>query len=110
LLILLDTVAAPLPSIGRACFYRYAASRRARVLRIGRTTPLSRKLSEDLCLFAVSLRPPAPRLDSPSAARASMPFKQYKITPGDWRNLEKWDGYRIAVGDMADWTLVEAEV
>jgi hypothetical protein len=66
--------------------------------------------------FAVSLRPFAPRLHSSSAARASTPFKEYKITPGDWRNREKCDAYRIAVGDMADrtnaerapWTLIEA--
>jgi hypothetical protein len=69
------------------------------------------------CPFAVSLRPFAPRLHSSSAARASTPFKEYKITPGDWRNREKCDAYRIAVGDMADrtnaerapWTLVEAK-
>jgi polyphosphate:AMP phosphotransferase len=50
-------------------------------------------------------------------ARESTPFKRYKITPDDWRNREKWDAYRIAVGDMVDrtsterapWTLVEAE-
>jgi polyphosphate:AMP phosphotransferase len=50
-------------------------------------------------------------------AREATPFKQYKITPDDWRNREKWDAYRIAVSDMVDrtsterapWTLVEAE-
>jgi polyphosphate kinase 2 (PPK2 family) len=46
-----------------------------------------------------------------------MPFTQYEITPGDWRKLEKWDAYRIAVSDMADrtsterlaWTLIEVK-
>ncbi len=50
-------------------------------------------------------------------ARAEIPFKQYKITDEDWRNRDKWDLYRQAVGDMVDrtstnyapWTLVEAE-
>jgi AMP-polyphosphate phosphotransferase len=43
-------------------------------------------------------------------------FKQYKITPEDWRNREKWDAYEEAVCDMvertstkrAPWTIVEA--
>lgn len=43
-------------------------------------------------------------------------FKQFKITPEDWRNREKWDGYQVAASDLiertstahAPWTLVEA--
>ena len=49
-------------------------------------------------------------------AREKIPFKRYKITDDDWRNRDKWDAYRDAVGDMVDrtsteiapWTLVEA--
>jgi polyphosphate:AMP phosphotransferase len=49
--------------------------------------------------------------------REKIPFKQFKITPDDWRNREKWDAYAQAVSDMVDrtstphapWTLVEAE-
>ena len=49
-------------------------------------------------------------------AREAIPFKRFKITEDDWRNREKWDEYRAAVGDMVDrtstevspWTLVEA--
>jgi AMP-polyphosphate phosphotransferase len=49
--------------------------------------------------------------------REKTPYKRYKITEEDWRNREKWDAYRIAVGDMIDrtsseyapWTLVESE-
>lgn len=48
--------------------------------------------------------------------REQIPFKRFKITEDDWRNREKWDDYRAAVGDMVDrtstevspWTLVEA--
>ncbi|MGY2171987.1 polyphosphate:AMP phosphotransferase [Pseudomonas gingeri] len=48
--------------------------------------------------------------------REEIPFKRFKITEDDWRNREKWDLYRAAVGDMVDrtsteispWTLVEA--
>ncbi|NWB26370.1 polyphosphate:AMP phosphotransferase [Pseudomonas gingeri] len=48
--------------------------------------------------------------------REAIPFKRFKITEDDWRNREKWDLYRAAVGDMVDrtsteispWTLVEA--
>ncbi|KIH82391.1 polyphosphate:AMP phosphotransferase [Pseudomonas batumici] len=48
--------------------------------------------------------------------REEIPFKRFKITEDDWRNREKWDLYRDAVGDMVDrtstevapWTLVEA--
>ncbi len=43
-------------------------------------------------------------------------FKQFKITPEDWRNREKWDGYQVAASDLiertstshAQWVLVEA--
>ena len=43
-------------------------------------------------------------------------FKQFKITPEDWRNREKWDGYQTAAADMiertstahAPWVLVES--
>lgn len=43
-------------------------------------------------------------------------FKQYKITPDDWRNRKKWDAYVSAAGDMIDrtstaaapWTILEA--
>jgi polyphosphate kinase 2 (PPK2 family) len=42
--------------------------------------------------------------------------KQWKITPEDWRNREKWDAYKEAVDEMllrtdkphAKWTVVEA--
>ena len=48
--------------------------------------------------------------------REQIPFKRFNITEDDWRNREKWDDYRAAVGDMVDrtstevspWTLVEA--
>ena len=50
-------------------------------------------------------------------AREKVAFKQFKITPEDWRNRKKWDAYEKAVCDMVDrtsteiapWTLVEAE-
>ena len=50
-------------------------------------------------------------------ARERVAFKQFKITPDDWRNRKKWDAYEKAVCDMVDrtsteiapWTLVEAE-
>jgi polyphosphate:AMP phosphotransferase len=43
-------------------------------------------------------------------------FKQFKITPEDWRNREKWDAYQRAASDMiertstahAPWILVES--
>lgn len=43
-------------------------------------------------------------------------FKQFKITPDDWRNREKWDLYIDAASDMIDrtstslapWTVIEA--
>lgn len=49
--------------------------------------------------------------------RETKDFKNFKITPDDWRNRQKWDQYAIAAGDMLDrtstgqapWTLVEAE-
>jgi polyphosphate kinase 2 (PPK2 family) len=49
--------------------------------------------------------------------RASVGFKQFKITEEDWRNRDKWEQYEQAVCDMVDrtstefarWTLVEAE-
>ncbi|MFO1153141.1 MAG: polyphosphate:AMP phosphotransferase [Rhodospirillales bacterium] len=50
-------------------------------------------------------------------ARENTAYKRYKITDEDWRNREKWDAYRVAVGDMIDrtsseyapWTLVASE-
>ncbi|MDE2489366.1 MAG: polyphosphate:AMP phosphotransferase [Elusimicrobia bacterium] len=50
-------------------------------------------------------------------SRTQTPFKQYKITPEDWRNRAKWDAYQAAAVEMiertgtpyAPWTLVEAE-
>lgn len=49
--------------------------------------------------------------------RVETPFKQYKITPDDWRNRAKWDAYQAAALDMiektstpeAPWTLIPAE-
>jgi AMP-polyphosphate phosphotransferase len=49
--------------------------------------------------------------------REATAFKQYKITPDDWRNRQKWEQYKYAVGDMIDrtstqsapWTLIESE-
>ena len=43
-------------------------------------------------------------------------FKQFKITPEDWRNREKWNAYQVAAADMiertstghAPWTLIGA--
>jgi polyphosphate:AMP phosphotransferase len=43
-------------------------------------------------------------------------FKQYKITPDDWRNRRRWDDYILAASDMIDrtstsfapWTVIEA--
>ncbi len=48
--------------------------------------------------------------------RSQTSFKRYKIGPEDWRNREKWTGYRDAVNEMVErtstddipWTLVEA--
>ena len=50
-------------------------------------------------------------------AREKTSFKQFKITPEDWRNRKRWPAYEVAVCDMVDrtsseiapWTLVEAE-
>jgi polyphosphate kinase 2 (PPK2 family) len=50
-------------------------------------------------------------------AREKTSFKQFKITPEDWRNRKRWAAYDVAVCDMVDrtsseiapWTLVEAE-
>jgi AMP-polyphosphate phosphotransferase len=36
--------------------------------------------------------------------REATKFKQYKITPEDWRNRKKWDDYVSAGGDMIDRT------
>ena len=49
--------------------------------------------------------------------REQIGFKNFKITPDDWRNRDKWDAYRVAMSDMvertstelAPWTLVSAE-
>ena len=49
--------------------------------------------------------------------REKVPYKRYKITDEDWRNREKWDAYRQAIGDMVDrtstdrapWTVVASE-
>ena len=49
--------------------------------------------------------------------REMVPFKNYKVTPEDWRNRRKWDAYRAATNDMvahtssavAPWTLVSSE-
>lgn len=40
-------------------------------------------------------------------AREQIPFKRFKITEDDWRNRDKWDAYRAAVGDMVDRTSTE---
>lgn len=48
--------------------------------------------------------------------RESTPYKQFKITPDDWRNRKKWDDYIVAASDMIDrtstsiapWTIIEA--
>lgn len=48
--------------------------------------------------------------------REKTKFKQYKITPEDWRNRKKWDDYIVAASDMIDrtstsiapWTVIEA--
>ncbi len=48
--------------------------------------------------------------------REKTPYKQYKITPEDWRNRKRWNDYEAAVNEMiertstdiAPWTLVEA--
>ncbi len=48
--------------------------------------------------------------------REATPHKQWKLTPEDWRNRDRWQAYEDAVNDMiertstrnAPWTLVEA--
>ena len=48
--------------------------------------------------------------------REDTAYKQYKITPEDWRNRAKWPLYEVAMNDMVDrtsthhapWTLVAA--
>jgi polyphosphate:AMP phosphotransferase len=48
--------------------------------------------------------------------REATPHKQWKLTPEDWRNRDRWPAYEDAVNDMiertstrnAPWTLVEA--
>ncbi len=48
--------------------------------------------------------------------RETTPYKQYKITPEDWRNRQRWASYEAAACDMiektncstAPWVLVEA--
>jgi polyphosphate kinase 2 (PPK2 family) len=48
--------------------------------------------------------------------RGATPHKQWKLTPEDWRNRDRWQAYEDAVNDMiertstrdAPWTLVEA--
>ena len=37
-------------------------------------------------------------------AREETPHKRFKITPDDWRNREKWDGYLQAAADMFERT------
>ncbi len=49
--------------------------------------------------------------------REGTPYKQYKITPEDWRNRAKWNAYEAAAVEMfertstqkAPWVLVEGE-
>jgi len=49
--------------------------------------------------------------------REAIPEKNWKITPEDWRNRDKWDAYEVAVNDMlrltstdfAPWTIVESQ-
>lgn len=48
--------------------------------------------------------------------RELTPYKQYKLTPDDWRNRDKWDSYQAAAVEMlektstqeAPWTPIEA--
>jgi len=48
--------------------------------------------------------------------RQATPYKQYKLTPEDWRNRDRWDAYEAAACEMiektgsetAPWVLVEA--
>lgn len=39
--------------------------------------------------------------------RAETPFKQFKLTPDDWRNREKWDDYVTAADAMIEHTDTE---
>ena len=39
--------------------------------------------------------------------REKIPFKQFKITPDDWRNRKKWPQYQQAVSDMIERTSTE---
>ncbi|MEZ0233153.1 MAG: polyphosphate:AMP phosphotransferase [Methylophilaceae bacterium] len=49
-------------------------------------------------------------------ARKESAYKQFKITPDDWRNRKKWNAYKLAAADMiertssvvAPWHLIEA--
>jgi polyphosphate:AMP phosphotransferase len=49
--------------------------------------------------------------------RQTTPYKQYKLTPEDWRNRDRWDSYEAAACQMFEktsttqspWVLVEAE-
>jgi len=48
--------------------------------------------------------------------REATPFKQFKITPDDWRNRDRWNDYELAANDMiartsteyARWNLIAA--
>jgi polyphosphate:AMP phosphotransferase len=48
--------------------------------------------------------------------REKTKYKQFKITPDDWRNRKKWDDYVLAASDMIDrtstsyapWTIIES--
>jgi polyphosphate kinase 2 (PPK2 family) len=48
--------------------------------------------------------------------RKATPYKQWKLTPDDWRNREMWDAYKQAIEEMlfrtstpqAPWTIVES--
>ena len=48
--------------------------------------------------------------------REKIKYKNFKITPEDWRNRDKWDAYQRAASDMierthtghAPWVMVEA--
>ena len=50
-------------------------------------------------------------------ARQSTPYKQYKLTPEDWRNRDRWASYEAVACEMiertgsetAPWVLVEAD-
>jgi polyphosphate:AMP phosphotransferase len=39
--------------------------------------------------------------------RETIPHKQHKITPDDWRNRERWDSYEAAVNEMVSRTSTE---